>query len=93
LDILEADVLIVDEISMISNKILHCVEGICRHIRDQNLVMGGIQVIFLGDFYQLSPVPNTIFQDNGQRCFHHPKFDKIVPHTIFLAEVNKYMLQ
>ena len=83
-DILEADVLIIDEISMISSKILNCVEGICRHIRDPKLVMGGIQVILIGDFYQLSPVPNGIFDDNGERCFHHPQFSHIVPHTIYL---------
>jgi hypothetical protein len=92
IDITEADVLIIDEISMISHKILGILEGLCRYLRNKNLVMGGLQVMLVGDFYQLSPVPNMLFQDPGQRCFHHPLFAKIVPHTIYLAEVDKSIL-
>ena len=83
-----ADVLIIDEISMISVKILSQVEHVCRIIKDNNKLIGGIQTILVGDFYQLRPVPNMAMDDGGQPCFHHPHFSKIVPHRIQLFEVT-----
>jgi len=83
-----ADCLVVDEISMVSIDILDKVEYISRIIKQNNAVMGGVQVIFIGDFFQLPPVSNSMTGDSGKPCFHHPLFDKIVPHRIELLEVN-----
>ena len=55
--ILKDDVLIIDEISMLSEKLLDQIECIYRHIRDQNKIFGGIQRIGVGDFRQLVPIP------------------------------------
>jgi hypothetical protein len=49
--------------------------------------MGGIQTLLVGDYYQLSPVPNMQYNDRGIRSFEHPSFRRIVSHTIVLAEV------
>lgn len=51
------DVLIIDEISMLSAYYLDNVNKICKFFRRNNKPFGGIQVIFLGDFLQLPPVP------------------------------------
>ncbi|VDI08831.1 Hypothetical predicted protein [Mytilus galloprovincialis] len=47
--------LIIDEISMLSSKLFEQVEYICRHILDKSLIFGGIQVIVVGDCFQLPP--------------------------------------
>lgn len=53
------DVLIVDEVSMLSLRFFECLDKIARAIRKNSKPFGGIQVIFSGDFYQLPPVtPN-----------------------------------
>lgn len=51
-----ARVLIIDEISMLSAETLDMVEAICRELRGLNEPFGGLQVILVGDFFQLPPV-------------------------------------
>jgi hypothetical protein len=52
----KAHVLIIDEISMIDGKMLDMVDVICRTIRQRPEAFGALQVIFVGDFFQLPPV-------------------------------------
>lgn len=53
----KTDVLIIDEVSMMSKKIFNLLDEIGRRIRKKyDVPFGGIQVIFSGDFYQLPPV-------------------------------------
>ena len=53
----ELEVLIIDEISMVRADILDAVDTILRHFRYcPNRPFGGVQVIYIGDMYQLSPV-------------------------------------
>lgn len=49
-------VLIIDEISMLDGRMLTCVERVCRAVRGSMMPFGGIQVVFVGDFFQLPPV-------------------------------------
>ena len=49
-------VLIIDEISMMSQKIFELCDLIGRHVRKIDKPFGGIQMIFTGDFFQLPPV-------------------------------------
>jgi hypothetical protein len=53
----ELQLLIIDEISMVRADILDAVDAILRHFR-RNYMMpfGGVQVLFIGDMYQLPPV-------------------------------------
>ncbi|MCK5014653.1 MAG: AAA family ATPase [Candidatus Omnitrophica bacterium] len=51
------DTIIIDEISMVRADLLDCVDIFLRmHGRDRMCVFGGIQMVFIGDLYQLSPV-------------------------------------
>lgn len=58
----KADVLVIDEISMVSARTLDFVNHICQYLKKNDLVMGGIQTIFVGDFLQLPPVPDQKFK-------------------------------
>jgi ATP-dependent DNA helicase PIF1 len=49
-------VLIIDEISMLSAEFLTCLDIAARHCRNCSRPFGGIQVVALGDFFQLAPV-------------------------------------
>ncbi len=51
-----AEVLIIDEISMLDAKRLDLLNKICQAARGPFLSFGGLQVVMCGDFFQLPPV-------------------------------------
>lgn len=53
-------VLIIDEISMLRADTLSMVDAICREIRQNSEPFGGMQVILVGDFFQLPPIQKRI---------------------------------
>ena len=50
------DVLIIDEISMVAPDLLDAIDILARMARHNNAPFGGIQVIAIGDLFQLPPV-------------------------------------
>ena len=52
----KARVLIIDEISMLDAKTLNLIDTVCRAIKRSPEPFGGIQVVLVGDFFQLPPV-------------------------------------
>ena len=62
----KTDVLIIDEVSMMSKKIFNLLDEIGRRIRKKyDVSFGGIQVVFSGDFYQLPPVSKNIYNSEA----------------------------
>lgn len=56
----ELELLIIDEISMVRCDMLDAMDIILRHFRRQpHLPFGGVQVLYIGDMYQLPPVINN----------------------------------
>jgi len=51
--------LIFDEISMLGGSLFKKIHEIGKKIRKNEQFMGGIQLLFIGDFYQLPPVKDT----------------------------------
>lgn len=49
-------VLIIDEVSMLSGGTLALVDRVCRAVLENNAPFGGMQVIMVGDFFQLPPI-------------------------------------
>jgi GTPase SAR1 family protein len=53
----ELDLLVIDEVSMVRADMLDAVDAILRHVRRQPLMpFGGVQMLYIGDLFQLPPV-------------------------------------
>lgn len=50
------DLLIIDEISMVRSDLLDGIDSVLRRYRRSNLPFGGVQLLCIGDLYQLAPV-------------------------------------
>ena len=57
--IMKTKVLIIDEISMLTPKMFSLVDTVCRMIKQNPEPFGGIQVICVGDFFQLPPIKKS----------------------------------
>jgi ATP-dependent exoDNAse (exonuclease V) alpha subunit len=69
--IAETKVLIIDEVSLLQSKTLSVIERVCRTIRRSAEVFGGIQIVLVGDFFQIPPVEefNASSNDAGSDFF------------------------
>ena len=89
--IVNTDILVIDEVSMLSGELFEKLHLICQNIRKSQLFFGGIQVIFTGDFLQLLPVFNKnkdLYKELDERLIiESPLF-----HQIFNKE-NIVILQ
>ncbi len=61
----KTSVLIIDEISMLPARSLTLADMVCRHIRATNAPFGGMQVVLVGDFFQLPPVVRRRQDEHG----------------------------
>jgi len=52
----ELELLIIDEVSMLRADMLDAIDEVLRYFRGRNKPFGGVQVLFIGDLYQLPPV-------------------------------------
>lgn len=50
------DLLIIDEISMVRADLIDAIDDVLRRYKNRNKPFGGIQLLMIGDLYQLSPV-------------------------------------
>ena len=54
--LLDLELLIIDEVSMLRADLLDAIDMVLRYIRKNNAGFGGVQVLFIGDLHQLPPV-------------------------------------
>ena len=72
----ETEVLIIDEVSMMSRKMFDLLDQIGRAARkNPGKAFGGIQLVFTGDFFQLPPIADYDDPATGEFCFQHPKWN------------------
>jgi ATP-dependent DNA helicase PIF1 len=82
-----AQILIIDEVSMMSAKIFEILDQIGRRARGRpDLPFGGLQLIFSGDFFQLPPV-QVHGGEKVQYCFEHAGWSCTFPKTIHLEKI------
>lgn len=70
-------ILIVDEVSMMSRKIFDVLNTIGQTVRKNTRPFGGIQVIFCCDFFQLGPIGDMDDPESGMFCFESPHWFSI----------------
>lgn len=73
----KTNILIVDEVSMLSLKLFEILDKIGKIIRNCQKPFGGIQLIFSGDFYQLPPVGNKDEPDTMKFCFESDYWNSV----------------
>ncbi len=63
--IAKAKVLIIEEISMLSDTTFEMADKICREVRRVDTPFGGLTVVLVGDFFQLPPVSRHAYRQAG----------------------------
>ncbi len=61
------DILVIDEISMMSAELFEKINALCQTIRRSAAPFGGIQMVLTGDFLQMSPVFNKNVELMGEQ--------------------------
>ena len=61
-----AKVLILDEVSMLAPETLTMVDAVCRGVRHSMEPFGGMQVVLVGDFFQLPPIIKMESKESAQ---------------------------
>ncbi len=62
-------VLIIDEVSMLAPQTLSMIDAICREIKQSSDPFGAIQIVLVGDFFQLPPIVKTEVETDSQIMF------------------------
>jgi ATP-dependent DNA helicase PIF1 len=84
----KADILIIDEISMLHDYRLDMVDEILRAVRASDKPFGGIQIILCGDFFQLPPV-NRNDSKQGGFVVHSTAWQDLDPAICYLTEQHR----
>ncbi len=83
------NILIIDEISMLDAQTLDSVEAVCGRLKKDrtsiDLPWGGLQVVFVGDFFQLPPISRT-GEPPAKFSFHSKAWGKANPTVCYLHE-------
>jgi ATP-dependent DNA helicase PIF1 len=73
----QTDILVIDEVSMLSLKLFNLLNEIGKAVRGNNKPFGGLQLVFSGDFYQLPPVGNKDEPDTQRFCFESDDWNQV----------------
>ncbi len=66
--------IVIDEISMVRADILDCIDIFLRKFRKNNSPFGGVQMVFVGDLYQLPPIVHDKERDTFLNNYETPYF-------------------
>lgn len=70
------EVLFVDEVSMVAGEMLDALDDILRQVRKfEEAAFGGIQLVFVGDLAQLSPIQEKLERYNEQHFLARGQWD------------------
>jgi ATP-dependent DNA helicase PIF1 len=83
---LGTDILIIDEVSMLTPELLEKLDEVAKILRRNSSPMGGLQVVFVGDFYQLPPV-NKDKEKEIPFVFECLAWKDIVQETVCLTQI------
>lgn len=81
----DVQVLIIDEVSMLHGSQLDSLERLARAMKRVDAPFGGIQVVLIGDFFQLPPVQKD--KDKIQAfAFEHPVWKRLNLAVLYLTQ-------
>lgn len=80
-------VLIIDEVSMLSGEVLTMVDAVAREIRHRDEPFGGMQVVVVGDFFQLPPIGKP--GRASSFAFESPAWKALNPLICYLSEQHR----
>ncbi len=78
-------VLIIDEVSMLTANFFELIEDVARNVRSNSRPFGGIQLVLIGDFYQLPPVFKA--SEPHKFCFESERWEDVIDQKITLREI------
>ena len=81
----DTQVVIIDEISMLSSNYLDMFDKVCKHMRRSEEPFGGMQVVFCGDFFQLPPVVKY-GEENVSYAYNSKSWQEAKPVICYLSE-------
>lgn len=79
----EVDIIVIDEISMVSADLLEKLNYICQQVRRSVLIFGGIRMVISGDFLQLPPI-------DGEFAFKSPIWQDFDFEVKMLTEPKRF---
>ncbi len=82
-----ADVLVIDEVSMLHGKRLDMVNQLCKLLRKDPRPFGGLQVILVGDLFQLPPV--TRGSEAADFAHTSAAWQELDPKICYLSEQHR----
>lgn len=83
----KTSVLIIDEVSMLGANVITMVDAVCKEVRRRPEAFGGLQVVLVGDFFQLPPVA-----PRGSRtpfAFESSIWESLNPVVCYLTEQHR----
>ena len=85
---LTADTLIIDEVSMMTPELLDKLEELARGIKRSQQAFGGLQVILVGDMYQLPPI-NKDSEREHHFVFEAAAWKRCIQDSVVLRTVHR----
>ncbi len=95
-------VLIIDEISMLAPGTLDMVDLVCREIKQNGEAFGGMQIVLVGDFFQLPPVVrrddsiqkqnsllSSVAKSAGNFAYESGTWERARPVICYLSEQHR----
>lgn len=87
----DTSVLIIDEVSMLSSHFINMLDKVAKHLRRNDKPFGGIQIVFVGDFFQLPPVVRGYSEQDLENifAFNSESWKKANPVVCYLSENHR----
>lgn len=91
-------VLVIDEVSMLHADTLQMVDAVCREIKQNSEPFGGMQVVLVGDFFQLPPIQKRPKDDKQMQlikekpahfAYESDAWKRLAPVVCYITEQHR----
>lgn len=85
--IAETKVLVIDEVSMLDGRVLSMVDQVLKTVRRSREPFGGVQIVLVGDFFQLPPIGRR--DAPAQFAYEAPAWKQLSLLICYLSEQHR----